>query len=251
MKKSISSTNGAYCVDNRLSINIIKTFYLLFTNKDTSSLPPLTIKNNYSYDVIKRVSHTKFLGVIYDDKLTFSHHINMLCNKLARSSALLFQLSDFLPIYILKRLYYAHILPHLNYCNAIWCNTYQTHRTPLILIHKRIIRNIAKAEFLAHTEPLYKNLNILNIDNIRKMNLALLIYKQTKFNEYDFNLETPDHTYNTRQRNDLVIPQHRTTLISNSFLIQSIRLWNQIPQHFKTSLTIPSFKTKMLTFLLQ
>ena len=145
----------------------------------------MTIKNNYTYDVIKRVPHTKFLGVIYDDKLNFSQHINMLCNKLARSSSLIYQLRDFLPTYILKKLYYAHVYPHLNYCNVIWSNTYQTHLEPLTLIHKRIIRNIAKADFLQHTEPLYKSLKILKIDEIRKLNLALLMFKQTNFNEYD------------------------------------------------------------------
>ena len=75
---------------------------------------------HFPYDVIKRVTHLKFLGVIYDEKLTFAKHIAMLTNKLSRSSSLIYQLRDYLPINILKNIYYAHIYPHLNYCNPIW-----------------------------------------------------------------------------------------------------------------------------------
>ena len=239
-----------WCIANRLSINTIKTYYLLFTSKSTANLPPLVIRNHSTYDIIKRVSHTKFLGVIYDEKLNFSHHITMLCNRLSRSSSLIYQLRDVLPIYVLKKLYYAHVYPHIHYCNCIWANTYQRHLTPLVLIHKRIIRNIAKAEFLAHTEPLYKNLRILNIDNIRKMNLALMMFKQINTNEFDLTLATPDHQYLTRNRDLLIVPQHRTTLQANSFSIQGIRTWNDIPNGIKESRTLNSFKIKIKKFLI-
>ena len=222
---------------------------MLYTRKRLQFLPPLTIRNNFSYDVIKQVSNTRFLGVIYDDKLNFSHHINMLCNKLSRTSSLLYQLRDFLPIYILKKIYLAHVLPLINYCNCIWANTFPTHILPLVLIHKRIIRNVSKADFLEHTQPLYKNLKILNIENIRKMNLSTLMFKQLQNNENNIPIHTPLHQYNTRRRELLQIPSHRTTLISNSFYIQATRLWNQLPRHIKFSNSIQTFKKKLKTYL--
>ena len=239
-----------WCIANRTSINILKTFYLLFTSQPTAHLPPLTIRNHYSYDVINRVSHTKFLGVIYDEKLTFSNHISMLCSKLSRSSSLLYQLRDIVPTDVLKSLYYAHVYPHINYCNCIWSNTYQTHLLPLILIHKRIIRNIAKSDFLQHTEPLYKNLRILNVHNIKTLNLSILMYKQLKSNEYDLPILTLDHAYGTRHRENLLIPPHTTTLIANSFKVESVRVWNRLPNNIKVSPSMNSFKNKMKCFLL-
>ena len=238
-----------WCIANRTSINILKTFYLLFTNQSQAILPPVLIRNQYSYDVIKRVSHTKFLGVIYDDRLTFSNHISMLTNKLSRSSSLLYQLRDYLPINILKKLYYAHVYPYINYCNCIWSNTYQTHLLPLILIHKRIIRNIAKSDFLEHTEPLYKNLNILNVRNIRIMNLAIMMFKQVKNNEYALPILTQAHNYNTRYRENLLIPPHTTTLIALSFKVEGIKIWNNLPNDIKASSNINSFKKKLKSHL--
>ena len=166
-----------------------------------------------------------------------------------RNTTLIYQLRDFLPTHILKKIYFAHVLPHINYCNCIWSNTFPTHLTPLTLIHKKIIRNLAKADFLEHTQPLYQNLKILNVDNIRKLNLSLLMFKQVKYNEYNIPTVTPDHRYNTRNRELLSIPSHRTTLLSNSFRVQAIRLWNQIPLNIKNSQTISTFKKKMNNYL--
>ena len=173
----------------------------------------------------------------------------MLSNKLSRTSSLIYQLRDHLPIHVLKKIYYAHVYPHLNYCNCIWSNTYQTHLLPLTLIHKRIIRNIAKANFLDHTEPLYSGLKILNIDRIRKLNLSLLMFKQIKYNEFQFPILTQEHNYNTRNRDLLLIPQHRTTLLSNSFTIQAIKVWNKLPQSLKLIDNIRSFKKKVVNFI--
>ena len=166
----------------------------------------------------------------------------MLCIRLSRSSSLIYQLRDYLPIHVLKKIYYAHVLPHINYCNFIWSHTFQTHLSPHILIHKRTIRNISKADYCAHTEPLYQNLRILNIENIRKLNLALLMLKNRQTNEYNIPMLTPHHHYHTRHREQLLIPLHRTTLHSNSFCIQAVRFWNQIPLEIKDSRTFNTFK---------
>ena len=239
-----------WCIANRLSMNTLKTFYILFTNKSISVLPPLVIRNNYSYDVIQRVNHLKFLGVVFDEKLSFSKHIATLCNKLSRSSSLLYQLRDFLPTHILKNIYYAHIYPHLNYCNCIWSNTYRTHLTPLILTHKKIIRNISKAEFLQHTEPLYHNLKILNIENIRLLNLGLIMYKQVNDNVFNIPILPRNHNHFTRHRNLLLVPQHSLTLYSNSFIVQAVKFWNQIPENIRNAPTIATFKRKIIRYLL-
>ena len=240
-----------WCIANRLSINTLKTFFILFQTKTQNELlPPLVIRNNFSYDVIKRVTHLQFLGVIYDEKLTFAKHIAMLSNNLSRSSSLIYQLRDYLPIYILKNIYYAHIYPHLNYCNPIWSNTYKIHLSPLITIHKRIIRNIAKAEFLEHTGPLYKNLKILNIDNICKQNLSLLMYKQLKNNEFNLPIHPLNHTHFTRNRGTLIAPQHRTTLYSNSFIVQAVNVWNSISSAIRDAPTINTFKKRIGKYLL-
>ena len=65
-----------WCLCNRLSINTLKTFYILFSNVPYKlPLPPLMIKSSFNYDIIKRVPFIKFLGVFFDENVTFKKHV--------------------------------------------------------------------------------------------------------------------------------------------------------------------------------
>ena len=129
----------------------------------------------------------------------------------------------------MKIMYHAHVNSLLNYCNIIWANTYDSHLTPLVRIQKRIIRNIARTDFFAHTEPLFKELRILKISDIRKFALAVYFFKHRNA------LEEPlraNHQYFTRHRNRLRPIVHNLTLFEKSFVYQAPRYWNEISFHF-------------------
>ena len=132
------------------------------------NLPPLVIKSNFTFEFIKRVNEIKFLGVYYDHKLTFKHHINHLTQRLSRTCALIYRVRELMPTFVLKNMFHAHVGSVINYCNIVWANTSPTNLQPLILILKRIIRNVSHSEFLAHTAPIYKRLKILDLESTRK-----------------------------------------------------------------------------------
>ena len=54
---------------------------------------------------IERVACFKFLGVIIDSNLTWSHHINYISNKLTRICGVLSRFQDYVPVLILKIIY--------------------------------------------------------------------------------------------------------------------------------------------------
>ena len=62
---------------NKLSLNVLKTNYMLFGNSKGQS-SELTINGN----VIEKVHKTKFLGVIIDDKLKWNDQINQVKSKI-------------------------------------------------------------------------------------------------------------------------------------------------------------------------
>lgn len=74
-----------WCLSNRLTINTDKTHFMLFTCKRQLNLPQLTINEN----PICRTNTIKFLGVTYDESMTFKHHINAVTLKISRHIALL------------------------------------------------------------------------------------------------------------------------------------------------------------------
>ena len=70
-----------WCIHNKLSINYDKTCFVLFHSKNRKI--PLNFDSiDVDGFVIKRVSSTKYLGFILDEKLTWHDHISFLCNSL-------------------------------------------------------------------------------------------------------------------------------------------------------------------------
>ena len=149
-------------------------------------------------------------------------------------------------------MYHAHVGSLLMYCNVIWANVYETTLTPLVLILKRIIRNVSKSEFRAHTAPLFKNMKILDLEGSRKLSLALYFFKYKDINIPP--LEA-NHNYPTRQRAMLRPPQHRLTQFHNSFLYQGPRLWNTLatecPRDVVEAPNINLFKRRLKRYLLK
>ena len=187
----------------------------------------------------------KFLGVIYDDNLNFKYHVNHVTKKLSRSAAMLYRLRDFMPFEVLKTLYYAHIYPHLLYCNPIWSTTYNTHLTSLNLLHKKIIRIITNSSYLEHTTPLFKSTKILKFEDLSKISIAKCMYKK------QINVSYPSHQYPTRHREQLNVPPHRLTLFRHSILYLGPRIWNSLPHSIKNAPNRDIFKNKLKWHLLE
>jgi len=97
---------------NKLSLNIDKTQYIIFSKID--HIPNVNIEIDGKK--INRVFHAKFLGVTIDSKLNWHQHIQLVCKKVFRNLGVINRLRRYLPSYILPRLYLSLILPHIEYC---------------------------------------------------------------------------------------------------------------------------------------
>ena len=83
--------------DNKLSPNIHKTNYMIFKNRHSYlTYPDL----NYLFiEGIKlsKVSHTKFLGIIINESLTWSNHTTHVANIVSKYSGIMFCLKQIFP----------------------------------------------------------------------------------------------------------------------------------------------------------
>ena len=64
---------------------------------------------------VQETNNIKFLGIIFDKHLTFKHHVDVLARKISESVGILFKLSKYLPLEIIKTLYYSFIDSFLLY----------------------------------------------------------------------------------------------------------------------------------------
>ena len=72
-------------VSNKLSLNVCKTNYMVFNNKDRNYQFNIHINNQ----PIAIANNVKFLGVYFDPYLKWEHHISHLCSKVARGVGIL------------------------------------------------------------------------------------------------------------------------------------------------------------------
>ena len=70
-------------------------------------------------------------------------------------------------------------IPYLTYCVEVWGSTPDTHIDPLIKLQKKVIRILTFSPYLAHTEPLFKELNILPFAKVVIQRIALQMFKFT------------------------------------------------------------------------
>jgi hypothetical protein len=113
---------------------------------------------------IEQAKTTTFLGVVIDEQLTWSHHLDMIHKKIMKSTAIISKSRHYINMNARKLLYYALVYPYLIYCNLIWGNTYKTRIQRLVSIQKKIMRLITFKFYLEHTEPIFRDLEILSIE---------------------------------------------------------------------------------------
>ena len=133
---------------NKLSLNIKKTKYIIFhaINKNIKNLVAEPKINDIC---IERVNYFNFLGLYFNDNLSWKTHIDIIANKLTKFSGVLNRLKIYLPSYILWTLYCSMVQSRLTYCILAWGFNCQR----LVKIQKRFMRQILLSKYNTHTEP--------------------------------------------------------------------------------------------------
>jgi hypothetical protein len=123
------------------------------------------------------VTHTKFLGLILDNSLSWKYHIQHLSKKLSKSIGILSRARKFLDKQTLKQLYYSFLYPYLTYCNIIWGNAPSTMLWPIFRAQKRALRIMENIKSRDTTKMAFKENRILRLPEIYCFSVLLFVYK--------------------------------------------------------------------------
>ena len=109
----------SWCGANRLTINLDKTAYMQISNRNIPMEQNLSLNST----AIIKVNNYKFLGVNFDDRLSFANHIDHICTKVSKSIGIFYKLKDYLPLQSMISLYYSLIYPYFSYGILVWGGT--------------------------------------------------------------------------------------------------------------------------------
>jgi hypothetical protein len=219
-----------WLLTNKLSLNISKTHYMIFSSQKTH-IPDICLKIDGSN--IERVYLTKFLGVLIDPKFHWNAHINYISKKLSKCIGILCKAKRILNADTLKSLYYTFAYPYLIYCNIVWGDTYQIHLNKLLRIQKKIIRIINPGKHPNDSQTLFVKLKLLDVNQIHIYLLTTFMYRLSNnllsnhFNSM-FTLLNESHNYNTRQAGSLKIPVCKTSMSRRNIRYKGVVIWNKI-----------------------
>ena len=243
INKELSSIS-TWLACNKLSLNASKTKFMIFRYPQQSPqrMPVLNLQiNNAS---IERVKQFDFLGLTISETLSWKHHVNKISMQITKVLAMMRKIKQLANTSIMLKIYNALIVSRINY--AILCWGYEHKR--IFILQKKAIRLISGSRYNAHTDPLFKNLNILKVKDIFVIQSLKFYYNYVndKLPEYFkniFNDVRDIHEYNTRSSTSLHIPRTRRHKTNKTTRYSIPHIMNNFPLTVREKIRTHSFNT--------
>ena len=188
MFSELSKSLTTWVSQNELLLNVRKTNYMIFTRKrglDLDTLIP-TVGNI----PIERKTVARFLGVLVDEKLSWTNHINAVKSKMARYIGTLYKLRNILPVKARVQTFNSLVQSHINYCSLVWGSAGKTKIESLFTTQKKAIRAIMTGQVNyfykegicpSHTKSTFTDHNILTVHNVIAKNMLIFMNKIFNF----------------------------------------------------------------------
>ena len=186
-----------WLVTNRLSLNVDKSKYLIFSLNNKRDKLNITMNN----EKLQEKEYAKYLGVIIDRKLNWKKHISQTKLRLSKGIGILYRVRNYVTKSTLISLYYSFIQSNVNYCLLNWgsapASTLKTIKTSL----NKAVRVMCFKDNRYHANILYEELNILPLQHCYNLNLAIFMWKLEHARLPDnitSKYQRISHKYNTR-----------------------------------------------------
>ena len=213
---------------NKLALNVDKTKAMIFRMPQKKVEKPVLLVNG---TVIEYVNNFNFLGITLNNHLNWDSRINKVAHKISRTTGILNKLKIFLPQHILRTMYNSIILPHISYGILAW--GYQTQR--IFILQKKAVRIITLSKYNAHTASIYKELKLLKVRDIYKLQELKFYHKliNKQLPECFYNIPYTNtfeiHQYDTRDKNRLFMSRNNHVFANKCIRYSMIRTGNNSP----------------------
>lgn len=237
---------------NRLSLNIAKCKIVTFHRKRQ----PVLFDYQINSEVLLRETQMRDLGIVFDDKLSFTVHIDYVISKAYAMLGFVMRIcSDFKDPRAIKSLYFAHVRSHLEFGSVVWCPNYATHSNRIESIQKRFMCHIFKKfgwyRYVQFAPYAFKCdlLNIKSLEQRRRDACAVFIFdilsgkinSPSLLNLIDINIPSRQLRLSTMLR----IPQHRTNYGAKEPISNAMAIFNSVSNLFDFGISRVVFRNRL------
>ena len=225
---------------NKRTLNAMKTEFMIMGSHQrvgtigcARTIPAIVADGK----VVRRVAHTKSLGILVDEHLSWDKHIDYISKKLKRNIGVIKRVCSVIPKQSLVTLYRTLVEPYLRYGNSIWgqCGT---HIRKLQTSQNRAARIVAGKPFEETDHVLLlKELQWLYVEKLIDNDNAVLVYKMKNGITPDhcsetYSFEEVTHPYGTRAAHSkfLQLNGYNSSYGQKSFSYAGVKVWNRLPE---------------------
>ena len=126
---------------------------------------------------IARTNCYEYLGILFDDKLSWEPHISELCKKLSQIAGVIFKKRSLLSKEALMSVYHSLVGSSIRYGLICWGTANQNLLQKVNVIHNRIVRYITFSLPCSTAWPLYCSLKVLPLDILIQIEWGKTMYK--------------------------------------------------------------------------
>jgi len=134
---------------------------------------PKLVMNNLPLEM---VDNFVYLGITLNKSLSWKPHTHKIASKISKVNGILAKLKNMVPSRILLTIYNSLIACHLNYGILLWGKQIDQ----ITKLQKKSMRLILNQKYNAHTEPIFKQLRLQKVSDIRIMQEVIFFYKFVK-----------------------------------------------------------------------
>ncbi|MES9905329.1 MAG: reverse transcriptase domain-containing protein [Sedimenticola sp.] len=233
-----------WSMDWQLLFNASKCKVMHIGNQESNNLYYMT-EGDERIEICK-VQEEKDLGIIIDNKLKFTKHINESVKKSNRVLGLIQRTFSYIDKPMFLQLYKTLVRPHLEYGSQAWSVIYKKECITLENVQRRatkILRNISEKSYSERLKDLgipsleyrrvradmvetYKIIN--NIDQVNKEKITPILQSRTR-----------GHNYKIYKR------QVRLNVRKCSFSQRIVNDWNSLPNEVVSADSLNQFKSRL------
>ena len=228
----------------KVDFNPLKTELMNFCNKREPDTLPLL----FGQQALNPSYNHKHLGVTFQSNCKWDSHIETLLAKTRLLVACLRSYKYHFSRRTLNTIYKSFILPHFDYADVVWDNCTERLSDELETLHLDAIRTIIGAVRGTSHAKLYRESGFISLKERRRRHKLITYFKALNgftpryFSNYIPPLVSSVNPYHMRNPLERVVPIFKKTLYEHSFFVSTTYLWNELPDNYKLTDSISSFK---------
>ena len=233
-----------------LSVNTLKSAVMVLRS---AKMPPVPLDVSIDGQMLPQVSTHRHLGLVVDEHLTWSAHVQSVTAKVSQRLGLLWRLRNRLSGLVLRELYTTCIRPVIEYSSVVWSGISSTDSVKLERLNRKAARLISNTKCRSDTphDILLARAGLQELSHRRHLFQVLFTYRFVHTDLPSHIVEglshwLPDSTsqrsYLLRRQKTLRLPRAHKNILKRSPLYSAFSFWNSLPTSLLATSSVQSLK---------